>query len=454
MKINYPGSLHNHTDFSNFRLRDSINTVETLIDRAIKLGHSVVAITEHETVASSIRAEKYYDKIKNDNPNFKLIRGNEIYLCRNGLNAQNFNKDNDRYYHFILLAKDAIGHEQIREISTRAWSHSYTSRKMMRVPTYYQDLFDVIGSNPGHVIGSTACLGGALGTQLLKFKQNNDLVLYDKIKFWCNQLLELFGEGNFYLEMQPSNNKEQIYVNQKIVELSNELNIPYIITTDSHYLSKEDRRIHKAYLNSQDGDREVDDFYASTYLMGTDEIYEYMEKYLGEEVLQTAFKNILDIQNKCEDYSIKKSLKIPRLNWKEVKNIYYVNKHLEILEEYIPYLRRFYDSEYEEDKRLAELIVERICEDETLRNKATYDEINACLEDTWISSEVNGSRWSAYFLNLQNIIDTCWEAGSLVGPGRGSGVGFIILYLLGITQINPLREKTATYRWRLTLKVS
>ena len=448
MKINYPGSLHNHTDFSNYRLRDSINTVETLIDRAIKLGHSVVAITEHETVASSIRAEKYYDKIKSDNPDFKLIRGNEIYLCRNGLNAQNFNKENDRYYHFILLAKDAIGHEQIREISTRAWSHSYTSRKMMRVPTYYQDLFDVIGSNPGHVIGSTACLGGALGTQLLKFKQNNDLVLYDKIKFWCNQLLELFGEGNFYLEMQPSNNKEQIYVNQKIVELSNELNIPYIITTDSHYLSKEDRRIHKAYLNSQDGDREVDDFYDSTYLMNTNEIYEYMEKYLGEEVLQTAFKNILDIQNKCEDYSIKKSLKIPRLNWKEVKNSDFIAHQMEIMAQYIPQLNNFYFSKYEEDKRLAELIVERICEDETLRNKETYDEINACLEDTWISSEVNGSRWSAYFLNLQNIIDTCWEAGSLVGPGRGSGVGFIILYLLGITQINPLREKTATYRWR------
>ena len=377
-----------------------------------------------------------------------MIRGNEIYLCRNGLNAQNFNKEQDRYYHFILLAKDAIGHEQIREISTRAWSHSYTARKMMRVPTYYQDLFDVIGRNPGHVIGSTACLGGALGTQLLKFRQTNDLVLYDKIKFWCVQLLELFGEGNFYLEMQPSNNKEQIYVNQKIVELSDELNIPYIITTDSHYLSKEDRRIHKAYLNSQDGDREVDDFYATTYLMGTDEIYEYMEKYLGEEVLQTAFKNILDIQNSCEDYSIKKSLKIPRLNWKEVKNSDFIAHQMEIMMQYIPQLNNFYFSEYEEDKRLAELIVERIYEDETLRNKETYDEINACLEDTWISSEVNGSRWSAYFLNLQNIIDTCWEAGSLVGPGRGSGVGFIILYILGITQINPLREKTATYRWR------
>lgn len=419
-----------------------------MIDRAIELGHSVVAITEHETVASSIRIEKYYNKIKKDNPDFKVIRGNEIYLCRNGLNAQNFNKDNDKYYHFILLAKDAIGHEQIREISTRAWEHSYTARRMMRVPTYYQDLFDIIGANPGHVIGSTACLGGALGTQLLKYQRTNDSNLYEKIKFWCCQLRDLFGEDNFFLEMQPSHNKEQIYVNQKIVELSKELNIPYIITTDSHYLKKEDRMIHKAYLNAQDGDREVDDFYATTYMMSNEEIYEYMEQYLGEEVLQKAFESIKQIQDSCADFSIKKPLNIPRLNWKNVKNSDFIAHEMEVMEQYIPELHNFYFSEYEEDKRLAELIVERIHEDKTLQNERTYEEINECLKDTWISSEVNGSRWSAYFLNLQNIIDTCWDAGSLVGCGRGSGVGFILLYILGITQINPLREKTATYRWR------
>lgn len=445
MKLKYPGSLHNHTDYSNFRLRDSINQVETLIDRALQLGHSVVAITEHETIASSIRAEKYYEKIKKQHPEFKLIRGNEIYLCRNGLNAQNFNKAVDKYYHFILLARDAIGHEQIREISNRAWSHSYVSRKMMRVPTYYQDLFDVIGSNPGHVIGCTACIGGALGTQLLKYQKTQEPILMDKIEFWCNQLHDLFGEGNFYLEMQPSHNKEQLYVNEHIVKLSDKLNIPYIITTDSHYLSKEDRPIHKAYLNAQDGDREVDDFYATTYMMGTDEIYEYMEQYLGEEVLQKAFSNINKISDMCEDFSIKKSLKIPRLDWKQPMVF---NDEIEKNIKRIPELKKFITSDYEEDVRLAGLIVEKMENDKTLQNKETYDEINECLKDTWISSEVNGARWSAYFLNLQNIIDTCWDAGSLVGCGRGSGVGFILLYILGITQINPLREKTATYRWR------
>lgn len=446
MNLKYPGSLHNHTDSSNFRLRDSINTVETIIDRAIQLGHNCIAITEHETISPFIKIEKYWDKIKEKNPNFKIIRGNEIYLCRNGLNAQNFDKQNDKYYHFILLARDSIGNKQIREISTRAWMRSYTSRKMMRVPTYYQDLFEIIGKNPGHVIGSTACIGGALGTQLLKYRESEDDILLNKIKKWCIQLNNLFGDGNFYLEMQPSYNKEQIYVNKKIIELSEELNIPYIITTDSHYLSKDDRLIHKAYLNAQDGDREVDDFYATTYMMSNEEIYEYMEDSLGEEKLQIAFKNIQEIADKCENYSIRKPLKIPRLNWK--KSEYITTEEKDLYFKLIPNLFEFYCSNYNEDRRLAELIIERVKKDKTLQNEKTYNEINECLKDTWISSEKNNARWSAYFLNLQNIIDTCWNAGTLVGCGRGSGVGFILLYILGITQINPLREKTQCFRWR------
>ena len=444
-KLKYPGSLHNHTDFSNFRLRDSINTVESLIDYAVELGHEVVAITEHDTIASAVRVEKYYNKIKKDNPNFKVILGNEIYLVRNGLTNDNFNKDIDRYFHFILLAKDEIGHQQIREISTKAWMRSWVARRMRRVPTYYQDLIDIIGKNPGHVIGSTACLGGCLPTQLLRNKEAGTPSM-DLIKKWIMQMQGIFGTEDFYFEMQPSFNKEQIYVNNKLIELSDELGIKCIITTDAHYLKKEDRPIHKAFLNAQQGDREVDDFYATTYLMSDEEIRDYMEDKIGEEALQKSYQNIVEIKNKCEDFTLMKSLNIPRLNWKEPKAIQ-PSIYFDWISR-IPYLETFIKSEYAEDKTLANIIIERIKDDETLHNQKAYDEINACLEDTWVSSEVNGSRWSAYFLNLQNIIDVCWDAGTLVGAGRGSGVGFILLYLLGITQINPLREKAPTFRWR------
>ena len=446
MALKYPGSIHCHTHFSNFRLRDSITKETQLIDKAIEMGHKCVAITDHETVSSFIRVEKYYNKIKKNNPDFKVLRGNEIYLCRNGLTAQNFNKEKDKYYHFLLIAKDLAGAKQLMELSTRAWMRAFTERRMQRVPTYYSDLFDIIGENPGHVIGSTACLGGTLGTQLLRYKELKNEELLNKIKYWCLQMQKLFGEENFYLEMQPSNDKEQIYVNKKIVELSKELNIPTIITNDAHYLRPEDRKIHKAYLNSKEGDREVDSFYQSTYLMTDEEVHQFMDGIIGEEWVEKSYENINKIKNLCEDYSLMKPLKIPRLNWKEPGYL-----KTEIKDKWfkrIPNLLKFYLSDYPEDKRLAEIIIDRIEGDDTLNNQLTYDEINACLGDTWVSSEVNGSRWSAYFLNLQNIIDACWDSGTLVGAGRGSGVGFILLYILGITQINPLREKTQCFRWR------
>ena len=443
-KLMYPGSLHNHTDYSNIRLRDCINKMDDLFNYAGALGHKVVALTDHESISGWVKAEKAAKKLKEKYPELKVILGNEIYLCRNGLNANNYNREVDRYYHFILLAKDAEGAKQIREISTRAWMRSYMARGMRRVPTYYNDLFEIIGKNPGHVIGSTACLGGALPTQLLKYRDTQNTELGRKIGIWIDQMDNLFGRGNFYLEMQPSKNKDQIYVNEQLIELSGITGIPYIITTDSHYLKKEDRFVHKAYLNAQNGDREVDDFYATTYMMGTDELEGYF-KYFTDEQIQAAYKNILKIRDSIEDYSLLRPLNIPTLKWKPVLSYF---TEYPIWFKRIPMLKTFLDSEYEADRYLVNAVIDGIKRHVDLQNQEAYDEINACLEDTWVSSNVNKARWSAYYLNLQNIIDICWDAGSLVGCGRGSGVGFILLYCLDITQINPLRETTRCFRWR------
>ena len=192
--------VQNHTQYSNLRLRDCIIKENELIDYALELGHKAVAITDHDSISNAVKVEKYYKKVKEKNPDFKVIFGNEIYLCRNGLNVNNFNKEVDSYYHFILLALDEVGHKQIRELSTRAWYRSYMARGMRRVPTYYQDLFDIIKSNKGHVVGSTACLGGALPTQIMKFKETNDMVLLSKIHMWIKQMDEIFGHGYFYFE--------------------------------------------------------------------------------------------------------------------------------------------------------------------------------------------------------------------------------------------------------------
>ena len=166
-------------------------------------------------MAAAYKSVEYYNKIKEKNPDFKVILGNEIYLTRNGLTSQNFQAGEDYYYHFLLLAKDGIGHEQLRELSTRAWSHSF-KRGMIRVPTYYQDLWDIVSANPGHLVASTACLSGLLPLQLLKYREmGSPSYLLDKIKKWLLQMVNLFGEGNFFLEMQPSKNEEQIYCSRR-----------------------------------------------------------------------------------------------------------------------------------------------------------------------------------------------------------------------------------------------
>lgn len=437
--MRYPGSLHNHTEFSNLRLRDCIIKVPELIDYAIELGHEIVGITDHEAVCSAIKIEKKYREVKKSHPNFKVVLGNEIYLCRDGLNLDNFVAGEDKYYHFCLWAKDAIGHKQIRELSTRAWLRSYMGRGLRRVPTYYQDLIDIIGAESGHVIGGSGCLGGLVATQLLKKEPEVDF----KVERWVQMMMGLFGKDNFYLELQPSHGKDQIYVNRKLIELSNKLSVPYIITTDSHYLKKEDAPIHEAFLNAQEGEREVSSFYATTYMMGTEELESYLE--LTKEELEAAYLNILKIKDSCEDYSLMKSLEIPRLSWKIPET-----KIVEpVWIERMPHLKDFISSSFEGDNLLACSIVDAFKrKPEELQNQQTYEATDTCLEMTWISSETNKAHWSSYFLNLQKIIDACWEAGSLTGAGRGSGVGFILLYLLDITQINPLREKTQTFPWR------
>ena len=438
----YPGSLHNHTQYSNARLRDCIIKEEDLIKYAVELGHEVVAITDHESVMNAIKVEKIYKKIKEKHPDFKVIFGNEIYLCRNGLNSENFVAGQDKYYHFILLAKDAVGHQQIREISTRAWNRSYMARGMRRVPTYYQDLVDIIRANPGHVIGCTACLGGALGTQLMKYKENKSEELYGKIISWCDQMEWIFGADNFFLELQPSESHEQTYVNRMLIDIANNFHYRYIISTDSHYLKKEDAAIHAAYLNAQDGDREVASFYATTYMMNTEELESHMD--LTPDELEEAYGNIRRIAAMCEDYSLMKQLKIPALQWKPSKVGYVRNCWIER----IPSLKKFVESDYEGDRLLACHIVERLEDDDNLWGEAVWAAVEDNLDKTWESSLVNKTHWSAYFLNLQRIIDVCWEAGTLVGCGRGSGVGFILLYILGITQINPLAETVQTYSFR------
>lgn len=442
------GSAHNHTDYSNFRLRDSTNRLEDLCWYAADvLKHNFIAITDHETIAQAINCQKIEKKIREKYPDFKIIRGNEIYLCKNGLCKETYERGIDKFYHFILLAKDEIGHRQIRELSTRAWSHYFVTGRMGRVPTYYTDLQEVVGKEPGHVIFSTACLGSKPSQLLLDYHNSPTEEKWEYIKQWIIHISDICGRENFFLETQPSFNKEQIIVNKLYKQLSEELNFPVIITLDAHYLKKEDEPIHHAFLTSQEGDRETAAFYASTYMMSREEIHSYMDESLDEETVSLWMNNTKTIYEKCEDYDLTRPTRIVYIPL-TVDTI--TEKEFNLFKDKILELEYFYTSSHKENRDLAAAIVRKILIDpEQYNNEKTFEAIDDNLKAIRLASEKMHTQWSAYLLNLRDYVDVIWNKGdSLMGPSRGSGLGFILLNMLNITQINPLRETTKTYSFR------
>lgn len=195
--------LHNHTMYSNIRLLDCINRPKDLIDKAIELGLSGIAITDHECLSGHMEVNQYAQKIKEKHPDFKIALGNEIYLVDERTNGI-------KYYHFILIAKDAIGHKALREMSSTAWYNSYVDRGMERVPITKSELSNIMSRYQGHVIASTACMGGELSTAAYNMalaEEVNDLVsaqqFYNQICDFMNFCITTFGE-DFYIECAPS----------------------------------------------------------------------------------------------------------------------------------------------------------------------------------------------------------------------------------------------------------
>ena len=286
---------HSHTTYSNLRLPDCINQPKDLIKKAKEMGLSGIAITDHEALCCHMIVNKMMTQMHETDPNFTIALGNEIYLINERGNKQ-------PYYHFILIAKDAVGHRALREQSSTAWYNMYTERKMNRVPTTKAELSNIVQKFPGHLIATTACIGGELGKSLMNLidceeidDQKNAVTYQKQIKEFITYCLNLFGE-DFYLEVAPACSKDQINVNKKILELSKEYGIKMCIGSDAHYLTEETRFAHKAYLNSKDGDREIDAFYEYAHLMTPEEARENLRKSFDDDIIDEIFNNSLKIK--------------------------------------------------------------------------------------------------------------------------------------------------------------
>ena len=442
-------SLHIHSEYSTALLgfTDSIIRIPKALQWCYDNGLRGMSLTDHEGVSGFIEMEQAVNKMGIDRP-FQHIFGNEIYMLSEKENAlHEIEGQRPTYWHFLLNCLDEKGVHQLYELSSRAWLRSYMFRGLRRRPTFYSDIEEIIGKEPGHVVGSTACLGGYLPHLILEGN-------FNKAKRFINWCVKIFGEGNFFLECQPclEDNEEQITVNKALWDLHEEMNVPIIVTTDAHYMEEKDKEIHKAYLNSKDGGdtREADAFYATAHLFTPKELRNALHVCFNDEQIDVLFQTTNEIADRVETFSLKKTTQVPALPFLPSFHIThqyrpYYSKY-KFIDYYAnskdPYEQYYY---YQVERGLSEYQkTHNIDIEKYLKQIDTEMEQVKGLGDIF-----DHQRMCDYFTVVQKVIDLIWSDGdSIVGIGRGSAGCYVTNKLLGITGIDPLEEGLADfYPW-------
>lgn len=443
-------SMHNHSSYSNLKGLDAIIRLDELIQYANDINLKGVCLTDHDCLSGNYKFLKAYEKLKKDKKireDFKVAVGNEIYLVmEDSLDElkEKMQKRETKMYHFLLLAVNKDGHKQLRELSSLAWENMFSMYGMERVPTFKSNLKRII--KQGDVIGTSACAGSFIGQMIIKAnnaetreERNECEKSIDDFIHFC---ISIFGKSHFFLELQPSNNPEQIIINQELLKLSEEYGLKYTIATDGHYLTKEDRGAHRTYLQSQNAEREVDAFYEATFIQSEEEVKEYLSPYLSEDVIQKGFDTTIEIMDMIEEYSLDRDTVVPT---PDIPNYEFQHILKDGYEQY-PYIKKFAYSDYPIDRYYLHLVQEGLIEKIVKGRSADKEYFHKCLDrintefkEVWDISEKMHERISAYYVLVAQIVDIMWTDGdSLVGVSRGSAAGYLTVFLLSITQLNPL----------------
>lgn len=433
---------HSHSDYSNIRLLDSINRIPNMIQTAANLGMHGLALTDHECLCGHLKWLQTEKKLKADGKipeYFKAALGNEIYLVNDRTNIE-------KYWHYILIAKNNEGHRALRELSSTAWINGFNSKGLMRVPTEKKELETILNKYPNSLIATSACLGSYLDGLVLRLieaekKQDNDLIYELKVKIdeemkWN---ISMFGD-DFYVEVAAGTSKDQIKFNQRIGIIAKAYGRKIVIGSDAHYAVAADRPLHKAYLNSKEGEREVDEFYYDAHMMDNDEAYGNLKVAFTEEEFKSMCQASMEIYDKIEGYELERKPIIPQVKVKEYK------KYTDLSLKKFPTLFELRQSDnvqerYWVNQCLGALKLKGLDNEEYLNRLETEARIIKI-----IGTKLDNCLYE-YFNTFQHYIDLFWECGSIVGPGRGSSVCFLSNFLLGITQIDPIKYKLLYFRF-------
>lgn len=444
--------LHAHTEYSNVRLIDCLSKLKAVVNHAVKIGLQGVAITDHECLSGHVKALKLIKEIHEKNPDFRLILGNEIYLCHNApvsfdeKGNQKYCIESKDFFHFILLAKDAVGHSQLRLLSSRAWSRVYSYKHMERVPTFYSDIEEIVGSNPGHLIASTACLGG----EFAKLALAGDAEGSAEFVQWCQRQ---FGKDNFFIELQPGLSEEQVQFNQRAIKFCKFFDVPWIIANDVHYLTYDKRELHEIYLKSHEEEREAGDFYESTYFKTPAEMIERMG-YLELADVERGFENTVKIGEMCKnagDYGLFHDTIVPE---RDILSEPVIQGVLQDWYDTCPSIKYLSTSPYIQDRFFLQQIEKGLIEKKIPVTEKVAKRIDIEAQQLiGLSEKVGTSRFTSYYNTMQLIEEIIWQV-SIIGPGRGSACCWYCAYLMDITSVDSLEHNLPYWRHMHVSKVS
>lgn len=378
--------LHLHTGYS---LLDGSSKIPELVRRVKELGMDACAITDHGVMYGVI---EFYKACKAEG--IKPIIGCEVYVAPGSRFEKGKEKSAERYNHLILLAENDTGHKNLMKLVSRGFTEGF----------YYKPRVDYELLSEYHegIIASSACLAGIVPTKL----RNGD---YEGAKEEAMRLKDIFGENNFFLELQDHGLSEQKFVNQGLMRISSETGIPLVATNDCHYLYKEDAEAHDVLIciqtqkNVYDEDRMK--YEGGQFYVKSPEEMEEVFHYIPE-----AIHNTEEIARRC-------------------------NVEIEFGKYHLP--------QYPVPAGYTSLsYLNKLCEDGFKKryegaNEATEAMLRERLK--YETDTITSMGFVDYFLIVWDYINFAKENHIAVGPGRGSAAGSIVAYCLGITGVDPIR---------------
>lgn len=374
--------LHVHSEYS---LLDGMSRIKDLPVRAKELGMKAIALTDHGVMYGAV--DFYKECKKND---IKPIIGCEVYVAPRSRFEKEAGRDSG-YNHLILLAKNKEGYQNLSKLVSLSFVEGF----------YYKPRIDleILEKYSEGLICLSACLAGSLSQALIQ----DDMQKAEEIALWHKRVFK----DDYYIEIQHNGLRQQIMINQKLIQLARKLDIPLVATNDAHYLKKEDSYFHEVLLCIQTGKRMSDE---DRMRFETQEFYikspEEMADYFSE--FPDAIENTVKIAEKC-NYDFEFGVtKLP---------------NYDVPEEYATHLDYFKDLCYKGiKKRYGEIPAEEVM------SRLEYE-----------ISVIDKMGYVDYFLIVWDYINYAKSVGIPVGPGRGSGAGSIAAYAIGITDIDPLK---------------